>query len=488
MKQNFPILTKHTGATPIELVMPKQFDAWLKKQPAERKAWLKANGFSGRHGEVCALPGKGGSIAAYLCGVEDTLTTWSIAHLPARLPAGAYALSTKLDKNQATQLALGWALACYKFDAYKSNPHPAPPLTGGGKNGAALTGGGKNGAALAGAGKKALVAPQGCDTAYVQSMTESMFWARDLINTPTNDMNTETLAGIAADWAKKAGGKVNVIKGEALLKANYPTIYTVGKASSSPPHLVDMTFARKGAPKVALVGKGVCFDSGGLDIKPSAAMRLMKKDMGGAAVTLAMARHIVEMKIPIELRVLLPIVENAVSANAMRPLDIVKTRKGITVEIGNTDAEGRLILCDALFEADSAKPDMIIDCATLTGAARVALGTDMPAFFTPDDALAAALQKHSNAEHDPMWRLPLHKPYRAMLDTPNADLSNDPDSGMGGAITAALYLQEFVSNTNAWIHIDMMAWNLSTRPGRPQGGEAMAVRAVCALLKDIYGS
>ncbi|NBO20003.1 MAG: leucyl aminopeptidase family protein, partial [Proteobacteria bacterium] len=282
-------------------------------------------------------------------------------------------------------------------------------------------------------------------------------------------------------------GSVTVIKGDALLKG-FPMVHAVGRAASVPPHLVDITFARKGAPKVTLVGKGVTFDSGGLDIKSASNMKMMKKDMGGAAAVLALAKVIIDMKLPVQLRVLLPIVENAISGNAMRPLDIVTTRKGITVEIGNTDAEGRLILCDALCAADEEKPDLIIDCATLTGAARVALGTELPAFFTPSDALASELIRHASAQADPMWRLPLWKNYRKQLDTPAAELSNDPDSSFGGAITAALYLQEFVSTTPNWLHIDMMAWNLIQKPGRPQGGEAMAVRALFALLKDRYGT
>jgi leucyl aminopeptidase len=459
MKQTFPITTKNTKATPIELVTQKQFSAWLKKQSAQAKHWLEANQFKASHGDVCLLPDKNGNVERVICGVDEMLNIWSIAHLPTRLPAAAYALTGKFSKEDATQLALGWALACYHFKKYK-----------------------KNGKTYA-----SLVQPVGCDLAYVKSMAEGMCWARDLINTPANDMNPEALSKEAADWGKEAGGRVTVIKGDALLKQNYPMIYTVGKASSVPPHLVDIRFPKKGAKKVTLVGKGVCFDSGGLDIKPTNGMKMMKKDMGGAAALLALAKTIIDTKLNVELRVLLPIVENAVAGNAMRPLDIVPTRKGITVEIGNTDAEGRLILCDALYEADSEKPDLIIDCATLTGAARVALGADVPAFFTPDDALATSLQKHSNAQYDPLWRLPLHKAYRGMLDCSSADLSNDPDSSYGGAITAALYLQEFVTNTSAWIHVDMMAWNLNTRPGRPQGGEAMAIRALYGLLKEKYG-
>ncbi len=459
MSNAFPIIESKSKSIPLYVVSAKGFGGWVKSQSTATKNWLDANGFKADAGSHCLIPGKDGAIAGVACGIAEAPDLWAIAQLPMALPANTYHIDSKLSASEATQLALGWALATYRFSKYK-----------------------KQSKALA-----QLVAPKGCDIAYVKSMFTSICWARDLINTPANDMHPAALAGEAASWAKSAKAKVTVIKGDALLKANWPMVYTVGKAAEIPPHLVDISFPHKGAPKVTLVGKGVCFDSGGLDIKPTAGMKLMKKDMGGAACVLALARVIVEMKLKVQLRVILPIVENAIAGNAMRPLDIVPTRKGITVEIGNTDAEGRLILCDALFEADSEKPDLLIDCATLTGAARSALGTEIPAFFTGDDALANELSSIAMGNADPMWRLPLWKNYRKQLDTANADLSNDPDSAFGGAITAALYLQEFVSKTPSWLHIDMMAWNPSSRPGRPQGGEAMAVRALFALLKKRYG-
>lgn len=460
MTKSFPIVTSSKTSIPLTLVTRKDYAPWLKKQSAAAKQWLESHHFAPEPGSYCLLPGGNGAIGEVVCIADKTLGVWSIAHLPQKLPVHTYELKGSFSKTEATELALGWALSCYQFTRYKKS------------------------------GKKfaTLVAPKGCDMKYVESMTQATYWARDLINTPANDMNPEALATEAVRFAQHHKGKVNVIKGEALLKANWPMVYTVGKAASVPPHLVDMTFPRKGAPKVTLVGKGVCFDSGGLDIKPSSNMKMMKKDMGGAACVLALAKTILDMELPVSLRVILPIVENAVSGNAMRPLDVVPTRKGITVEIGNTDAEGRLILCDALFEADEDEPDLLIDCATLTGAARVALGTEIPAFFTPDDKLATQLDKAARDTSDPLWRLPLWAPYRKKLDTPNADLSNDPDSSYGGAITAALYLQEFVSKTPAWLHIDMMAWNLEGKPGRPKGGEAMAVRALYALIKERYGS
>jgi len=468
--------SKSTHAVPIILLTAKQFPAWLKSQDAASKHWLTVNNFEAKAGSFCLLPDKNGKLAKVICGVDEQLNLWSIAHLATTLPAQHYfivpssfgltkgsraagdpAIKSK-DDGLHTQLALGWVLATYQFTRYKKSKKQFATL----------------------------IAPKGCDVDYVQAMAASICWARDLINTPANDMHPKALAEEAVAFAQKHKAKVTVIKGEELLKQNYPMIYAVGKAAAIPPHLVDITFPRKGAPKITLVGKGVCFDSGGLDIKTAAGMKMMKKDMGGAACVLALARAIVETKLPVQLRVLLPIVENAIAGNAMRPLDIMLTRKGITVEIGNTDAEGRLILCDALTEADEEKPDLLIDCATLTGAARVALGTEIPAFFTNDDALAHELYKCAKTESDPLWRLPLWKNYRSQLDTHNADLSNDPDSSYGGAITAALYLQEFVTKTPSWLHIDMMAWNPTSKPGRPQGGEAMAIRALYALIKEKY--
>jgi leucyl aminopeptidase len=461
MSTVFPIIEKSKQPSlPLHAVNEKLYPAWLKQQSTATRNWLEANDFKPAPGSCCLIPAKDGTLESVVCGMDALPDLWSLASMPIQLPPQIYRLEGKFSAAQATQLALGWALATYKFTRYRKNTKVTASL----------------------------VTPKGCDMAYVKAMTAAIHWARDMINTPANDMHPAALAAEAVNWAQEAKGNVTVIKGDALLKANYPMIHAVGKASSVPPHLVDISFPRKGAPKVTLVGKGVCFDSGGLDIKSAGGMKTMKKDMGGAASVLALARVIMELKLPVQLRVILPIVENAIGSNAMRPLDIVPTRKGISVEIGNTDAEGRLILCDALAEADEGEPDLLIDCATLTGAARVALGTEIPAFFTPDSTLANELMRHSETESDPLWRLPLWKNYRKQLDTPSADLSNDPDSSYGGAITAALYLQEFVSKTPCWLHIDMMAWNASNRPGRPQGGEVMAIRALFALLRKRYGT
>ncbi|MGD9650711.1 MAG: M17 family metallopeptidase, partial [Dongiaceae bacterium] len=355
-------------------------------------------------------------------------------------------------------LALGWALAQYQFDRYKkSTPRRAK-----------------------------LAWPKGVDRAKITALAESIFMARDLINTPANDMGPENLAAAAKKVAKENRAAYKEIIGGQLLKNNYPLIHAVGKASSQAPRLVDISFGPAKAPKVTLVGKGVCFDTGGLDLKNADGMKLMKKDMGGGALALGLFDALVKSKLPIRLRLLLPIVENSVAGNAFRPLDIIPSRKGLNVEIGNTDAEGRLILADALTEADQEKPDLLIDFATLTGAARIALGAEIPAVFSNRQNLAIDLASKAMEIYDPLWPLPLWNNYRKMLKSKFADLNNAPEGGYGGAITAALFLQEFVSKKTPWIHIDTMAWNQSDSPGRPLGGEAMGLRAVYEFLVERY--
>ncbi|HYC14728.1 MAG TPA: leucyl aminopeptidase family protein, partial [Stellaceae bacterium] len=307
--------------------------------------------------------------------------------------------------------------------------------------------------------------------------------ARDLINTPAEDMGPAELSGAAETLAGKHGARFSVLIGDELLSANYPMVHAVGRGSARAPRLIDIVWGDPKAPKLTLVGKGVCFDSGGLDLKPAQGMRMMKKDMGGAATLLGLAAAIMDARLPVRLRLLVPAVENFVSGTSIRPLDVIRTRKGLAVEIGNTDAEGRLILCDALAEADSEKPQLILDAATLTGAARVALGPELPALFANDDALAEELVAAGTAESDPLWRLPLWKPYRKLLDSKVGDLNNVSESGFAGAIIAALFMAEFVSPATPWAHIDTFAWNQATRPGRPEGGEALALRALYAALK-----
>jgi leucyl aminopeptidase len=447
-----------SSSIPIHLVSDTQLASWLKAQPKPWQTWLKLHEFNAASESFVLLPNVDGTLGAVVVGVDKKLDVWSIAHLPTKLPTGKYHFATAVSSEDATRLTIGWQLGGYQFSKYKKTKHTTATLD----------------------------IIKGADAALAAHMVESISLARDLINTPANDMHTLALADAAKKVAAPHKATCKLISGEQLIKQKYPAIYAVGKASSSPPALVDFTWGNPKHKKVTLVGKGVCFDTGGLDIKSSSNMLLMKKDMGGAANVLALANLIMSAKLPVRLRVLLPIVENAVSGNAMRPSDVIQTRKGLTVEVGNTDAEGRLILCDALFEADKESPDLLIDCATLTGAARVALGTDVPAFFTHDDALATSLTKHAAMVHDPLWRLPLVKDYASKLKSNIADINNDPSSGYGGAISAALFLDRFVDNCKSWLHIDMMAWNISARPGRPIGGEAQTIRALFSMIKERY--
>ena len=433
-----------------------ELEEWLAGQPSEITAWVRATGFSAKPGSHCLVPGEGGVIGRVLAGVRRERDPWAFAALPRSLPEGDYRLAHGADAGRATDAAFGWALGCYRFARYRDAKGTLARL----------------------------VWPGECDRDYVANVAPGIALARDLINTPAEDMGPGELADAASELAGAHGGRCAVTVGDDLLAANYPMIHAVGRAAVRAPRLIDLTWGEADAPKITLVGKGVCFDSGGYDLKPSAGMKLMKKDMGGAGLVLGLARAVMGAGLPVRLRVLVPAVENLVAGNAIRPLDVIGTRKGLTVEIGNTDAEGRLVLADALAEADSEKPDLIIDAATLTGAARVALGADIPAMFTPDDALAADLLRHAAIEQDPLWRLPLWRGYRDSLDSKVADINNISDGAYGGAITAALFLAEFVSETPAWAHIDLMAWNLKARPGRPVGGEAMGLRALYAMIRE----
>ncbi|MFP6685902.1 MAG: leucyl aminopeptidase family protein, partial [Polyangiaceae bacterium] len=348
---------------------------------------------------------------------------------------------------------LGWALGSYVFDRYKKSKKTFARL----------------------------LWPDGVDQARVTATRDATFLVRDLINTPAEDMGPAELAEAAQEMAAEHGGEVKIIVGDKLLEQNYPAIHAVGRAASRAPRLVDLRWGSEG-PEITLVGKGIVFDSGGLDLKPASSMKTMKKDMGGAAHVLGVAKMVMAMGLPIRLRVLIPAAENAVSGNAFRPLDVLSTRKGLTVEVGNTDAEGRLVLADALTEAGDV--DLLIDFATLTGAARVALGTDLPALFSNSDAIADSLLASGKRALDELWRMPLYAPYRRLLDSSVADMNNVADGKYGGAITAALFLKEFVSKKTDWVHIDVMAYNLRSRPGRPSGGEAMGMRAVYGLIED----
>ncbi|HEY5211333.1 MAG TPA: leucyl aminopeptidase family protein [Stellaceae bacterium] len=454
-----PFISDAAGAVPVTPVAAGELPACLGGLDAPARRWTETTGFTAEPGQVALLPDAEGGLTRVLVGWRPAEPLWALASLPDTLPERGYALDVAPDA--ATALALGWALGGYRFTRYKARKK----------------------------GWAKLVWPGAADRGLVERLAEGIFLARDLINTPAEDMGPAELAAAAETLAGRHGADCRLIVGAALLEQNYPTIHMVGRASTAAraPRLVDLTWGDPGAPKVTLVGKGVCFDTGGLDLKPGGGMRLMKKDMGGAATMLGLAHAIMAAGLPVRLRVLIPAVENSVSADAMRPLDIVKTRKGLTVEIGNTDAEGRLILCDALAEADGENPALLLDFATLTGAARVALGPDLPALFANDDSLAADFLRAGTGQADPLWRLPLWAGYRDMYKSPIADLNNVSESGFAGAIQAALYLQEFVSPGTRWAHVDTFAWNQKSRPGRPEGGEALALRAAYALIAERFG-
>jgi leucyl aminopeptidase len=448
-------LTENTkGTISVVPLTPRQLDNWVGKQTKSLQNWIESTGFTAEPGSLCLIQDAKGKLTQVLAGISGEQAIWDYAHLPAALPPGRYVIDKKLSRRAATGAALGWSLGTYSFSRY--NKRAAEFST--------------------------LAVSKACDLAYVESATASVFLIRDLINTPALHMGPAELSAAAESLAGEFDADFSEIVGTDLVEQNYPAIFAVGMGSDRAPRLLDMTWGNAKAPKVTLVGKGVCFDSGGLDIKPAGNMRLMKKDMGGAAHVLGLARMIMAANLPVRLRVLIPAVENSVSGRAMRPLDVVPTRSGKTIEIGNTDAEGRVVLADALAEGSRDNPALMIDMATLTGAARAALGTDLPALFGNDDALAQDVVTAGREEGDPVWQMPLWQPYRQMIDSRVADLSNDSNSPYGGAITAALFLQEFVGPKIPWLHLDLMAWNTSARAGRPEGGEAMALRALFHLI------
>ena len=452
---------KSAKAVPITPVNAESLKGWLKDQGKQVQNWVESAGFTGADGAVLTIPDAKGRVAQVLVGAGKDTSLYTYAGLPGSLPKNAdgYYFDARMSRDRATQAALGWALGSYQFARYKT-------------------------------GKKKefspLVWPDKADRDYVEAAAGAMFLVRDLVNMPANDLGPEEIAQAAAKAVKGAGATMKVITGKELLKKNYPAVYEVGKGSPREPRLIDIRWGKEKHPMVTLVGKGVAFDTGGLDIKPDTAMLLMKKDMGGAAHVLGLAQMIIAAKIPVRLRVLIPAVENSVDGESFRPGDIIKTRKGLSVEIGNTDAEGRLILCDALTEACSEKPELLVDFATLTGAARVALGPDLPAIFSNDKGLARELLDCSESVQDPLWQLPLWQPYKEWLNSKVADMNNVGGS-FAGAITAALYLEKFVDGDVPWVHIDTFAWNNSSKPGRPEGGEALGMRAVYELIRNRYG-
>jgi leucyl aminopeptidase len=459
----FSLIDDTASAIPVVALTKDGLPAWLDAAPQRERNWLTAIGFSADQGKLALIPAADGGLVRVALGLGEEANPgagmWALAGLPDALPEGSYRLESAPDGADPTRLALGWALGTYAFTRYRS----------------------KKGAATA------LVWPDGAARGRVERLARAVFLARDLANTPAGDLGPAEVADAALLVAKASGAKHRVIVGDELLAENFPTIHAVGRAAAQSPRLVDIVWGEAAGPKVTLVGKGVCFDTGGLDLKTASGMRLMKKDMAGAAIVLGLAQAIMDANLPVRLRVLLPLVENAVSGNAVHPMDIVHTRKGLTVEIGNTDAEGRLILCDALAEAATEKPALLIDMATLTGAARVALGPELAALFCNNEELAQGLLDAAGTEEDPMWRMPLWRPYRKMIDSKIADLNNVSESPHAGAVTAALYLQEFVEPDIPWAHLDVMAWNPQSRPGRPEGAEATALRALYAYIADQFG-
>mgnify|MGYP005810052311 CR=1 FL=1 len=450
------LLNAENHGIPLTIIEKSHFDDWLTKQTAQCQTWLTNTAFTGDG--LALVPNAEGELSQTLFVVKDANDYFACGDLITKLPAGQYLLQA--EKTHQAAICFAWLIGAYKFDRYLNKDNN------------------KNLASLA-VNDKSLVED-------AIKYAEATALVRDLINTPAADMMPENLAQSAQELAQRFKGEVNHIIGDELLEQNYPTIHAVGRASIHAPRLIDLTWGDNKHPKVTLVGKGVCFDSGGLDMKPAAGMRNMKKDMGGSAHVLGLAQLIMAYNLPINLRVLIPAVENAVSSNALRPGDVVTTRKGLTVEIHNTDAEGRLVLGDALAEAETEQPELIIDFATLTGAMRVALGTELPGFFSTNDDVAAGITLAGSKISDPVWRMPLYSPYDDLFKSTIADMTNCPTVPFGGAITAALYLQKFVDENTDWVHFDVMGFNIRHLSGRPVGGEAFGIRAVFDYLKTRY--
>jgi len=448
-----------TDATPVTALPVEAMETWLEARPEAERAWLEKTGFKAKAGKTAWLPAADGVSDRVLFCLPDGPGLWDWAALPAALPAGDYGLDGEISETEAADAALAWGLATYRFQRYRDNGEEPPRL----------------------------VWPDAAPHADVLRAIRFTTLVRDLVNMPANDLGPGELAGAAEDLAREFGADCRIVVGDDLLTEGYPAVHTVGRAHDREPRFVDVKWGLDAAPKLTIIGKGVTFDTGGLDLKPASAMELMKKDMGGAAHALALAGMVMDAGLDVRLRLLVPAVENSVSSNAFRPGDVVATRKGLTVEIGNTDAEGRVILADALADAASEEPDLVIDFATLTGAARVALGTELPALFCNDDEMAEALLAAARDVGDPLWRMPLWQGYAKEIEGKVADLNNAPSGRFGGAITAALFLERFADGIERWAHIDLMAWMTSAKPGRPAGGEAMGLRAAFEMIKRLYG-
>ena len=465
------LIDAQDGAWPVETLTEDAYGAWFDEQDDSIKAWLEGSGFTGKGGSTALLPsasGLGGAV--YVIGGNDGRGgPWAWASLYTGLSDGEWYVSTELSPEDAYDLALGFALASYKYDRYlsKSDDDDSEENC-----------------------KRLLVWPEACHRDAVRGAFGATKLVRDLINTPASDLGPAELTQAAQELAEASGAEFSEVVGVDLIREDFPAVYAVGRGAEEnrAPRLAEFTWGPDDAPKVTLVGKGVTFDTGGLDIKPASAMKLMKKDMGGAAHALGLASMIMAAELNVRLRVIIAAVENSVSGEAMRPQDVIATRKGLSVEIGHTDAEGRVILSDALTLASEDQPDVILDFATLTGAARVALGTDLPALFCNDNQLAEDIMHGGTRAADPVWPLPLHQPYKKATKSKVADLKNDTDGPYGGAIMAALFLEAFVGEGISWAHVDLMGWNLSSSPGKPIGGEAMSMRAMFEALKHRYAS
>lgn len=449
-----PILVAEHQGTPLAVVSSAHYDNWLAQQDAFTNNWLIQTQFNGAG--LSLIPNASGELAQALFVTPNPQHYFACGDLSQTLPQGQYQLNCEAKDTSA--IAFAWAAGSYQFTRYKKSDKTLATLA---------------------INDKDIVAQ-----ALIQAQATAL--VRDLVNTPAADMMPVDLGDTAIALTEQFGGNVKQIIGDDLLSENYPTIHAVGRASLHQPRLIDLKWGKAGDPTVTLVGKGVCFDSGGLDLKPAAGMRFMKKDMGGSAHVLGLAHMIMANNLAINLRVLIPAVENAVSSNALRPGDVITTRKGITVEIDNTDAEGRLVLCDALAEAENDEPELLIDFATLTGAMRVALGTELPGFFSTNSEIAAQITLAGELINDPVWRMPLYSPYKDYLKSTVADMTNCANVPQGGAISAALYLQEFVNAKTNWLHFDIMAWNTRALSGRPLGGEAFGIRAVYSYLAAKY--